>query len=173
MPEKKSSGKYVTASSRESEKAVGQSFSPLVKQYHYNDATGELEELPDLLDVDKLIASHMSTSLESMLTRFMPEAPVSDDVVFDDHRELLDRLVDAQDAADTLCDELKLDPATPYSQIISAYERVQAETQAKVQAEAQAKAQAEAQAKAEREELLVQFEKFYKAKQEANNETSS
>lgn len=61
------------AKQRESDlTAYTQSFSPLVKQYRYNEATGELEELPDMLDVDKLVESCKQCALDKLLEKYTP-----------------------------------------------------------------------------------------------------
>lgn len=102
--------KYRTPNYREKVEAEAQSFDPLVTQYRYNKTTGELEELPDKLDIQKLVDSSLNTALEAMFDKYLPSE--IDDIEQDltDNRDKLDRLSDAMNFADTLKEELKLDP---------------------------------------------------------------
>lgn len=102
--------KYRLPSYREKTPAEKQSFSPLVTQYRYNKATDELEELPDKLDVQKLVDSSLQTALEAMFDKFLsPDAQSQAQTFIDDTRDTLDRLTDAMQYVDELKDEFKLD----------------------------------------------------------------
>lgn len=110
--------KYRIPSYREESPAESQSFNPLVKQFRFNKSTGELEELPDMLDVQKLVDSSLSTSLEAMFDKFLSPDPQSvAETVLDDKRDLLDRLTDALDFSEELKDKLQMDEFASLSDV--------------------------------------------------------
>ncbi|UPW40811.1 hypothetical protein [Sigmofec virus UA08Rod_6727] len=96
-------------------KPVTQSFSPLVPQYRFNEQSGELEQLPDMLDVQKLIDSHLETSLSAMFDKFMPKPNVDNDSLYiDELHDELDELGEFMSQADDFREKYGLpDDATP------------------------------------------------------------
>lgn len=151
--------KYKLPNYRETEKSPEQSFDPLVPQYRFNKETGELEQLPDMLDVQKLVDSSLNTSLESMLDRFLPTDKISNlEADLSDTRDTLDRLASAMDFAEELKDKLGLDEFASLNDVQSALDKVEAEQIAKVKAEQEAK-----KADLEKQALFAQFEAFIKS----------
>lgn len=148
--------KFRTPYYRETEPAKAQSFDPLVTQYRYNKTTGELEELPDKLDIRKLVNSYLSTALEAMFDKFMPSDNVSDEVVdMADTRDDIDRLSDAMAFADDLKTSLGLGEFATLKDVHTAL-NARLEEQSKAAKEAELAKRA----KSQEEALYAQFKAF-------------
>lgn len=109
--------KYRTPNSRETEIPVQQSFSPLVTQYRFNKEKNELEELPNKLDVQKLVDSSLNTALEAMFDKFLNVPIDPGEAVIDDKRDMLDRLTSAMETSEAIKDELKMDEFASLSDV--------------------------------------------------------
>lgn len=148
--------KFRTPDYRENTAAESQKFSPLVTQYRFNSATGQLEELPDKLDIQKLIDSHVDTALENMFERFLPsDKPSEQQLIVDDMRDDLDRLSSAMEAVDEVKEKFGLDEFASLGEVHSALSSKVAEEEAKVAAEKAAENAKQADAA-----LYAQFKKF-------------
>lgn len=79
-----------------------QSFPTTEKQYRLNKATGELVELPDDLDIVKLVQSSFSTTFDVVLARFLDD----DRLVVDDTSHFVDDFDSLQEAS-MLLDDIK------------------------------------------------------------------
>ncbi|UPW40854.1 hypothetical protein [Sigmofec virus UA08Rod_6476] len=108
-------------------KVVTQTFSPLVTQYRLNKVTGELEEVDEKLDVDKLIASHMDSTLHAMLDKYTP-IEVTDEIegrIYGIEDKLLS-LTDALNTLEDVRDELKLGDKASITEVYEALEQQRA-----------------------------------------------
>lgn len=148
--------KYRTADYREKASAVAQTFDPLVTQYRYNKSSGELEELPDKLDIQKLIDSHVQTSLEAMFDKFLsPDEHALKQTVIEDDRDDLDRLSDAMEFADELRQKYGLDDTASLGEIYTVFTEDVNNRQEQLR-----KAEAKKQADNQQQALFEQFKAF-------------
>ncbi|UPW41583.1 hypothetical protein [Peromfec virus RodF8_50] len=153
---------------RESETtSTGQSFDPLVTQYRFNKTTGELEELPDKLDIQKFVDSSLNTSLEAMFDKFLSPTP-TDNILADltDTRDKLDRLSDAMEFADELREKYGLSDDTSLSDVYGVLEADINSTQEKAVKTAQENA-----SKAVDDALLAKFKSFMASQSGVKDET--
>lgn len=149
----------------EPDKSPTQSFSPLITQYSYNDDTGELEELPDKLDIQKLIDSHIDTSLEKLFEKYGVDAVMQSSIAntpsdVSDLRDKLDIMRDAYSQAEDIATDLGMSADSSFDEV---YDKVQSLIDEQSKAEAKAKADAEAKAKSDAEaqaQLVKEFEEF-------------
>lgn len=158
--------KYRLPSYREKTPAETQSFSPLVTQYRYNKSTDDLEELPDKLDVQKLVDSSLQTALEAMFDKFLsPDGQSQLQTVIDDTRDTLDRLTDAMQYVDELKDEFKLDEFASMHDVQKVLEQRIEAKQKELNDEAAKKA-----AEAQEQALYAQFKSFMAKQAGGQNE---
>ncbi|UPW40839.1 hypothetical protein [Sigmofec virus UA08Rod_6521] len=110
---------------REKKDPYTQSFSPLIKQYRYNESSGELEELPDMLNIDKVVESCRQSCLEALKERFLPRDVTAElqGQVEDIERDIGD-IASSLSALDDWREKLNLSPESSTSQV---YEAMMAE----------------------------------------------
>lgn len=113
---------------------VGQVFSRLVTQYHFNAVKNILEELPDKLDTDQQIQSYKNIALDAVLDKFLPNVPERDVVVdrYNEQLDDLDVLLDAAGYAEDIRLKYKLDDDLSFTEVLNAVSDLSAKTLAKI-----------------------------------------
>lgn len=112
--------KYRTANYRENVKSPSQEFDTEISQYRLNKSSGELEELPDKLDLKQHIQSAVDQALPNMLSHLEPPTTPLDEVV-DLHNDLLDSLDYLREADEyrlSLTQKYNLDPRTSLDKVL-------------------------------------------------------
>lgn len=87
-----------------------QTFPTKEKQYRLNKATGELVELPDLIDIQDLVMSSYETTFDVVLAKFLD----NDNEVFDDTAHFQDTFDSLQETSMVL-DDVKAEFDLPES----------------------------------------------------------
>lgn len=128
--------KYRTASYREKVKSPSQTFDTEVSQYRINKASGELEELPDKLDIQQLVQSAEQQALPNMLQHLEPPTSETEQTI-DVHNEMLDQLDILREADEyrlSLCAKYELDPRMSFGKVLDYLKEQEALQRGKVEA---------------------------------------
>lgn len=126
--------KYKTIDS--DRKGYVQSFTPEVKDYILNPASGELEELPKPKNIDDYIQSHIETCLERCLERFLPKNVTEDDLTADytDRVDDLASLGEAIEIAEGYREQFGLPDSASIADIYAAVDKSAKELKSKLSA---------------------------------------
>lgn len=82
-----------------------QTFSNLKPVYRLNKSTGQLEKTDDFIDIDEIVRSSLTTTLDFILDKFLPNSMgVSDEVA---ERDVLNDKLDVMQNAFEFAEELK------------------------------------------------------------------
>lgn len=71
--EKEENMKYRLPNYQEKEKVEGQTFDKFIKCYKVNKLTNELEETGEVIDIQEMVNSSVSTCMTEVLSRFFPD----------------------------------------------------------------------------------------------------
>lgn len=89
-----------------------QTFSNLKPVYRLNKSTGQLEKTEDVIDIDEVVRSSLTTTLDYILDKFLPNSMGISEEVFerDVLNDKLDVMQNAFEFAEELKEKYKLDP---------------------------------------------------------------
>lgn len=82
-----------------------QTFSNLKPVYRLNKSTGQLEKTEDFIDIDEIVRSSLTTTLDYILDKFLPNSMGVSDEVFE--RDVLNDKLDVMQNAFEFAEELK------------------------------------------------------------------
>lgn len=98
-----------------------QTFSNLKPVYRLNKSTGKLEKTDDFIDIDEVVRSSLSTTLDYILDKFLPNSMGVSEEVFE--RDVLNDKLDVMQNAFEFSEELKtkynLDPSLSMSEVFA------------------------------------------------------
>lgn len=115
--------KYRTENYQDTEKVSGQTFDTLLKTYRVNKVSNELEETGEVIDIQEMINSSVSSCLTEVLSRFFPDnVPVDNDkvAIVEQMQDDLDYLQDTFAVAERYKEMLGLSPETSVQDVFKA-----------------------------------------------------
>lgn len=126
--------KYRLPNYRETENSPSQTFDIEVPQYRLNKSSNELEELPDKLDIQQLVDSSASSSLDNMLSSLEPVLSDEDKIIdlHNDQLDDLDRFREADDYRLEVCERYGLSPYTSFKKVLEYLQTQEAETRGQI-----------------------------------------
>lgn len=149
----------------------GQVFSPLVKQYRYNKAINELEELPDLLDIDKLVQSRMDSCLAAMKEKFLNTEEIVAKYDVQQLEEDLAQLGDSLDTFEEMREKYGMSDDSSYDDILK---RIEEDISAQVKAQSAAQKLAQENSEKElREKRIAELQSLLGQDKGGDNNASS
>lgn len=100
--------------------SYAQSFVYEIKQYRLNKSTGELEEMPDKLDLFQLIQSNKDCALKSILQSLEPVDPNQEIIdLKEDLTNDLDDMLSFEEAKLDMCERYGLDPHSSFDTVLA------------------------------------------------------
>lgn len=157
--------------SEREESRDGQVFNPLVKQYRYNKATNELEELPDMLDISKLVQSHMDSCLAAMKEKFLNTEETVAQYDVQQLEEDLAQLGDSLDTFEEMREKYGMSDDSSYDDILK---RIEEDISAQVKAQSAAQKLAQENSEKElREKRIAELQALLGQDKGEDNNASS
>lgn len=98
-----------------------QTFSNLKPVYRLNKSTGQLEKTDEFIDIDEVVRSSLTTTLDYILDKFLPNSMGVSDEVFerDVLNDKLDVMQNAFEFAEELKTKYKLDPSLSMTDVFA------------------------------------------------------